>query len=147
MKYLLLLLLLLLAAKSVVAQNILVAPWPDSLPTAHAATDTAAAIHRLFAAKRKTRTVVVVATLVGGAVITTAGFMDPTPYADAAAAVFGVEILAATITELLFYRRYSRAHEQKIIAKYQAHQPPKWLARKLHDSHFRSTSPQAAKTR
>lgn len=148
MRYFLLLLALLLAAGPAVAQNPAVAARPDSLPATQAATDTAAAIHRLFAAKRKRRDIIAAGlglSLVAGTVGSLATAKNPSPsgsllnlggapgsstgnagsQSSASSGDIGWLLCAALswpliVVDYVAYAGYSRKREKKAMADYEA---------------------------
>ena len=106
---------------------------PDSLAASPA--DTAAALHRLFAAQRKKRGYVVGATglLVG------VGLIPSTPpgaiISQRAAVLFwGIPAVGA---ELLYYGAFSRRKEQRAVDAFRAHKLPPGLRRRLKARYFR----------
>jgi len=159
MRYLLLLLALLLAAGPAVAQNPVVAARPDSLPATQAAPDTAAAIHRLFAAKRKRRDIIAAGlglSLVVGTVGSLATAKNPGPsgsilnlggapgsstgnagsQSNASSGATGWLLCAALswpliIIDYVAYARYSRKREEKALADYETKQLPGRLRKRL----------------
>lgn len=142
MKYLLLLLTWLLVAGPAAAQASPVAARPDSLRAAQtmpgraavaAVPDTVAAIHRLFAARRK-RHIIIAGVIVGaaaGATIASSArtdhFLNQKEYAKLygimAAVAIGIDFLAGTA--------FSRSEERQAVADFQEHRLPKYLKRKL----------------
>lgn len=115
-----------------------VAPAPVA-----AAPDTAAALHRLFAAKRKKLLFVVLGTvaaeLAGQAVIgaTVHGGTGIINERDADHFLLALVAVPVVIAEGLFYAQYNRKHEQRAIDSFQAHRLPRHLARQLKARYFR----------
>jgi hypothetical protein len=155
MKCLLLLLVLLLAVKSAVAQNALAVPHPDSLPTAQAAPDTAAAIHWLFAAKRRRQVTVGVATM-GAAVGVLAivslstqqsgrsggsgyGSLLSGPIIDEqalAALAVGVITVPVMLGELVLFGGWSKKKEKRVIEDWEQHRLARFFKRRLKPKYF-----------
>jgi hypothetical protein len=146
------LLLAILAVGPVGAQRLPASALPDSLLLAQPAPDTAAAIRRLFAAKRKR-----CGYLVGGTVVTTAvvagillsapqptpsgggfgilvgGGLDSNAINAAGVCLVGVPVLMA---ELLLCGGWGRKNEQRAINAYEAHQLPSSVKRRLKAKYF-----------
>jgi hypothetical protein len=150
MRYPLCFLALLLAFTSANAQNSLAVTQANSLTVAQAAPDTAAAIHRLFASRRKTCTYVMGGTALavgagslvalnqpnqgtGGGSGFSAG-VDGRPIIATFIGVLGVPVLGA---ELLFLGGWGHRNEQRAIAAFEKHQLPNNLKRKLTPAYFR----------
>lgn len=135
MKCLLLFLVLLLAAKTVVSQNTLAVPQPDSLPVFQAAPDTAAAIHRLFADRRKTSHLLT-GMIVGATAIAFVG--DTRPFSVVAAELPLVVVLVAPfeILILLTHKKYSKKAEVRALRTLQTHQLSPKIKRRLKAHHF-----------
>ena len=130
MRYLLLLLALLLAAGPAAAQTSPLAARPDSLPTAQAAPDTAAAIHRLFAARRVRSYAITGLLVVPGAVsLLVDGHSIGTAVYPIAAAPF-------ELANLICHRRYRRKAEMRALANFQTHQLSPKIRRKLKPKYF-----------
>ena len=146
MKPLLLLLILLLASGLAGAQAPRLAAPPDSLtvPLAIAPTapDTVAALHRLFATKRKNNKRFLAGTAgvaaIGGVVLGTA----PPGFIISEQAGLGIAIIAfvsfpAFVVEAVMAVEYSKKNEQRAIESYQAHQLPRHRVRQLKARYFR----------
>jgi hypothetical protein len=151
MRSLLCSLALLLAVTSIKAQDSLTIPQASSLTAFQAVPDTAAAIHRLFAAKRKTCTYVMggTALAVGAGSLTAlsqpsrgtgggGGFsagVDGRPIIATFIGVLGVPVLGA---ELLLLGGWGHRKEQRAIDAFEKHQLSNNLKRKLTLRYFRS---------
>ncbi len=158
MRFWLFIALLALAGRAAVAQVSLV-PRADLLATAtlaQPATDTVAAIHKLFAKRRRQQTFGAVGIVVGtGAAI---GLISAFAHSsggggggaygitssgsgndDSNITSLGVGILAIPVLagELLYFDRYNRKREREAVSAFEAHQLPKWLRRKLKSKFFR----------
>lgn len=162
MKCLLLLLVLLLAVKSAVAQNILVVPQPDSLPTTQAAPDTAA-IHRLFAAKRRRQVTVGVATMgvaIGALTIVSASNQQTSknrgsgtgllsgPIFDEqtfAALAVGAITVPVMLGELVLFGGWSKKKEQRVIEDLEQHRLARYFKRRLKPKYFVAPPPRASR--
>jgi hypothetical protein len=134
----LLLLSVLLAGSSLVAQA-QVAPVAQ---VAVAAPDTVAALHRLFAAKRKKLLPIVVGTVAAdvagviiiGSTVDSGGFIDGRILGQALTGILGVVVVG---TEVLFYTSiYSKKKEQRAVTAFEAHQLPRDLKRQLKAKYF-----------
>lgn len=145
MKYLFLLATLLLLIQSTTAQVPRQPVWPDSLssvlPTPPATPDTIAALHRLFAAKRKKLKIILLGTAaaeVAGQVITSSTVQSGSIIDDRAISQFFVAVLAVPVVlaEVLFYSQYNQAHEHRAMDKFQSHQLPPHLKRQLKAKYF-----------
>lgn len=144
-------LLALLAAAPALAQT---TPPPTdaarvTTPTTGAA-DTIAALHRLFAARRKLRTVITsglaVSTALGFALAATPA---PIPHSPgfggglniSTGNIIGVGTIVASVpalgVELLYLHRYSRRREAEAVAAFQTHQLTQRLRRRLKPKYFR----------
>jgi len=140
-----LLLAFLLAAGPLLAQNTPAIALPALLAAASPAgvPDTAAAIHRLFAAKRKKLLFILLGTVTaevaGQAVIgaTVHGGTGVINERDADHFLAALVAVPVVIAEGLFYAQYNRKHEQQALAEQQAHQLPKHLRRQLKARYFR----------
>lgn len=132
---------------------------PDSLATAapaHPAPDTLAAIHKLFATRRRQQVFgalsIVAATAVGIAIISATaqsssgagggayGLTVPNATNDGPNTnALGVGILAIPVLagELFYFDRYNREHERQAAAAFNAHRLPGSLRRKLKPRFFR----------
>jgi peptidoglycan/LPS O-acetylase OafA/YrhL len=151
MKHRFLLVALLLASRPGFAQPRRPAARPDTLAMEPAtpAPDTVAALHRLFAAKRKKLLPIVAGTVaadalgiaVVGATVDSRGWVDSRALGQALVGVLGV---VAVGTEVLFYTAtYSRKKEQRAVAAYEAHQLPRHLKRQLKARYFQELPPVA----
>lgn len=107
----------------------LLASWPapaQQLPTPPAlrppaAPDTAAALHRLFAQKRREHTGLATVLLAGGAVFLGAATQSPT--IDGATLPLSISLLSvpAAAAVLVGSGRYSRWREERALAAWRAH--------------------------
>ena len=117
----------------------------DSTLTAASSADSVAAVHRLFAAKRKACGLVIG----GTATVTGIGALSvlngPSPARNSFGGIDGRPIMATMIViaalpvmgaELLFCGGWGRREEARAIAALQAHQPPRYLQRKLKPKYF-----------
>ena len=143
MRYLLLLLALLLAAGPAVAQNPVVAARPDSLPATQAAPDTAAAIHRLFAAKRHQSAAVISATVGTGLLCLLLAentrhsyTIDTTPIVATGISLFSIP---TTAIEIGYYRQFTRRKEQQALVAFQEHKLPERIRRRLRPEYFEAS--------
>lgn len=151
MKHLFLLVALLLASRPGSAQTLPPAPRPDTLArvVATPAPDTVAALHRLFAAKRKKLLPIVAGTIAAdvigigliGATEQGGGFLDPRALDQAVVGFLGVLVVG---TEVLFYTTsYNHKKERRAIAAFEAHQLPRHLKRQLEARYFQNLPPKA----
>lgn len=117
-------------------------PQPAPLASPPAAPDTVAALHRLFAAKRKKLLPIVAGTVAAdaagvaiiGATVEGGGFIDGRIVGQVLTVGAGVAVVAA---EVLFYTTvYSKRKEQRAIAAFEAHQLPRHLRRQLKAKYF-----------
>jgi hypothetical protein len=154
MKNLLLLIVLLLVSIPSAAQDS-TAAHPDSLPTAQTAPDTAAAIHRLFAAKRRRQVTVGVAT-VGAAVGALAivslstqqsgrsggsgyGSLLSGPIIDEqalAALAVGVITVPVMLGELVLFGGWSKKKEKRVLEDWEQHRLARFFKRRLKPKYF-----------
>ena len=152
MKPLLLFVGLLLAAGPAAAQAPRVLASPDAVgapAVAPAAPDTVAALHRLFAAKRKKLVPIVAGTLVAdvagiaviGATVESGGLIDGRVVGQVLTGLLGV---VAMTTEVLFYSaNYGKKKEELAVAAFEAHQLPRHLKRQLKAKYFQELPPAA----
>jgi peptidoglycan/LPS O-acetylase OafA/YrhL len=135
--FLLLALLLLGSARIAQAQQVPPTPY-----TAAQAPDTVAALHRLFAAKRKKLLPIVAGTVAAstagvvivGSTVDSGGFIDDRAVGQALSVIVGV---AAVSAEVLFYSiAYGKTKEQRAVAAFEAHQLPRHLKRQLKAKYF-----------
>jgi hypothetical protein len=149
MRYFFLLLALLLAA-----QILSVATRPDSLVAAQAAPDTAAAIRRLFVAKRHVFRYVALGTLAAAitaiVVVTTApatesrsggggyGFGLGNSGDNRGAVAFGIGLVSVPVllVETLFCAGWSSKKERRALEAWQRHQLSTFYHRKLKPKYF-----------
>jgi len=112
------------------------------LASAPAASDTVAALHRLFAAKRKNNKRSLAGTAgvaaIGGVVLGTA----PPGFIISEQAGLGIAIIAfvsfpAFVVEAVMAMEYNKKNEQRAIDSYQAHQLSRHLTRQLKARYFR----------
>jgi len=156
MKCLLTFWFLLLTVKSAVAQNSLVTPQPDSLLTAQAPPDTAAAIHRLFAAKRRRQVTVGVATMgaaIGALTIVSLsnqqsgrsgggsgyGSLLSGPIIDEqalAALVVGAITVPVMLGELVLFGGWSKKKEKRVITDWEQRRLARFFTRRLKPKYF-----------
>ena len=135
--------LVLLGSRAVSAQGTLVAS-PATAAPATSAPDTVAAIHRLFAAKRKLCTYVVVGTALTTSIGALTALSGPPP-GPGFVSVDGGAIMAQAIMvvslpvvalELLAFGGWGRKKEQLEVAAFNQHCPPQYLKRKLKPKYF-----------
>ena len=158
MRFLLVFIVLWLGSRPVFAQTQAPRP-PDSLATAGVAApapDTLAAIHRLFAAKRKALRYVIGGTALAagvGALIALAAPTDPPVHSGGgfgiltggysaddnalAAIVICVVSVPVMLTEVLFCGGWGRRSERRTVVYFYAHQLPPYMKRKLKLKYFR----------
>ena len=138
LRYCFLLAALLLLGRPAAAQT---PTRPDSLAVSAPAPDTAAALHRLFAAKRQVNKSFLVGalgiTVAGGAVIRTAR-SDFSGISQSATGIL-IELtgLVAVTMELFRPLDYREKKEQRAMADFRAHKLPRYLKRKLKPKYFR----------
>jgi hypothetical protein len=151
---LLLLLLLLTISGQVIGQEMRPATQPDPAIAAQAMApnaDTVAAIHRLFAAKRKVLVPVVGGTVlvaVAGAVVALSaprpssggsgyGSLGPALDSNAIAAT-GIGILSVPVVllEVLCFGGWGQKHEQQAVEAWQQHRLPSYITRRLKARYF-----------
>ena len=121
---------------------------PAALPTSApsmlrpAALDTVAALHRLFAAKRKKLVPIVAGTLAAdvagiaiiGSTVESGGYIDGRVIGQALTGILGVATVSA---EVLFYTTvYGKKKEARAVAALEAHQLPRHLKRQLKAKYF-----------
>ena len=117
---------------------------PSSAPSRlrPAALDTVAALHRLFAAKRKKLVPIVAGTLAAdvagiaiiGATVEGGGYLDGRVIGQALTGILGVATVSA---EVLFYTTvYGKKKEARAVAALEAHQLPRHLKRQLKAKYF-----------
>lgn len=140
--------LLLLASPFARAQDTL-ATRPAVADTARlqpAAADTAAAIHRFFVAARSLRTITVGGTLLVSGVVIGVLLANDTPatnsYNQLGAGALGVVTVPIVLGELLYFgHHYSRRHERRALADWQAHRLAPELRRQLAPTYFALPGP------
>jgi hypothetical protein len=130
MRYFFLFLALLLAAGPAVAQNPVAAARPDSLVAAQAAPDTAAAIHRLFAARRARSYIITGLVVIPWAI----GFLAEGN--SIGAAVYPIAAAPYELANLICHRRYRRKAEMRALANFQMYQLSPKIRRKLKPKYF-----------
>jgi hypothetical protein len=143
----LLLVLLLLSSVTARAQTALPVPRPDSVAQAAVQTDTIAAIHRFYTAKRHARTRVLLVT--GGfflayvAIGNIFGAERYGSYGGDEIRIFNATVLLVPVLsgELLFYGLYSRRHERASIEDFQAHELRRNLRNQLKPKYFQPAPP------
>jgi len=127
------------SALAAAAQTSPLASPPDSLA---ARSDTAAALHRLFVAKRHIRTAVVLGTgggfLLAGAVGNIFGQENYGSYGGDEVRIFNLAVLAVPVlgAELLVFGEYSRRHERLATEDLRAHRLSPHLKRILAPKYF-----------
>lgn len=124
-------------------QPAVASPAAAPLAASAEATDTAAAIHRLFAAKRRVRTAVVAGT---GLVYVLAVVSGPSKYGSydgQAVRIFNYSplLLGALIGEFAYYGRYSRRHERRALDDWQAQRLSPEVRRRLAPRYFGAPGP------
>lgn len=145
MKHVILLIYLLVASNLASAQAPHSVARSDSLAPAVAAApavpDTVAALHRLFAAKRRKLAFILIGTataeLVGQTVVGTTvpggGIIDDRAITQFAVALLTVPVVVA---EVLFYAQYNQKHEARAVEDFQLHRLPRHLRRQLKAKYF-----------
>lgn len=140
MRYLLLLLILLLAASSAEAQRIPTPVLRDSLPATQPVPDTAAAIHRLFAAKRHQSGIAISGTTAVGLLSLLVAENTRHSYTIDAAPIIatGISLLSipAIIAEIGFYRQFTIRKEARALSAFRAHKLPAKIRRLLLPAYF-----------
>jgi hypothetical protein len=130
MRYFFLSLAWLLVTGPALAQTVPIAVPLDSLPVAQAAPDTAAAIHRLFAARWARSYIITGLVVVPGVV----GFLvDGNSIGTAA---YPVAAAPYELANLICHRRYRRKAEARALLAFQAHQLSPKIRRKLKSKYF-----------
>lgn len=129
----------LLAARPIVTQA--QQATPAAAPTL-AAPDTLAAIHRLYAAKRKKLLPIVTGTVAAdvvgialiGATVDGGGYVDGRVIGQGLTGLLGLVVVG---TEVLFYTSvYGKQREARAVAAFEAHQLPRHLRRQLKPRYF-----------
>lgn len=140
MRYLFLFLVLLLAASPAVAQRLPTIARPDSLLGAQPAADTAAAIHRLFAAKRHQSAIVLSATVGTGLLSLLlaentrhSSAIDATPVIATGISLLGIP---ATITEIGYYRQFTRRKKEQALSAFEENKLSDKIKRQLRPAYF-----------
>jgi peptidoglycan/LPS O-acetylase OafA/YrhL len=147
---LLLLLLLLTITSQVLGQGMRPATQPDSAVAVQAMApnvDTVAAIHRLFAAKRKRTLHFAIGTVgvagIGVVLIGTASSgWDGLGQAVLGATLVALVALPAVVAEAVTAADYNKKSERRTVEEFHAHKLPRYLKRKLKPKYFQE--PQAA---
>jgi hypothetical protein len=103
---------------------------PDSLPVAQAATDTAAAIHRLFAAMR------VRSYVITGLLVTPGALGLLVDGNSIGTAVYPIAAAPYELANLICHRRYRRKAEKRTLLNFQTHQLSPKIRRKLKPKYF-----------
>jgi hypothetical protein len=146
---LLLALLLLLASPTFAQGSAAALASPVAAPAVTATPDTLAALHRLFAAKRKKLMPIVAGTLVAdvagvviiGSTVDSGGYVDGRAIGQAFTVILGVVVVGA---EVLFYTSaYGKTKEQRAVAAFEAHRLPRHLKRQLKARYFQELPPVA----
>jgi hypothetical protein len=116
----------------------LASPTAAPLAALPAATDTAAAIHRLFAAKRRLRTAVVAGTGLLYVIAVVSGPDKYGSYDGQFVRIFNYSpfLLGAVIGEFAYYGRYSHLRERRALDDWQAHRLSPEVRRRLAPRHF-----------
>ncbi len=114
----------------------------NSLATAtpaQPAADTVAAIHKLFAKRRRQQTLGALGIVVGTAVAVTAVGSTRSASNTAYLSAVGIGFLAipVLVVELLHFDRYNRKRERQAVSAFGTHHLPKWLRRELKPKFFR----------
>ena len=141
MHRLLLLAALWLIGYAAVAQATPPLPRPEApaLAGPGAPTDTVAALHRLFAERRRRRNVIVGVTggLTLAAVVSIASDNHGSgDFAGVIAVFYGILGGVVATSELFFFKKYSTKNEQRAVDSFQAHRLPDELRRKLKPQYF-----------
>jgi len=130
----------LLASESAAGQAPRLAGQPSALASQAlpAAPDTAAALHRLFAARRQRRNLIAIGS-VGAAMVGTATM--PTKPSDILttgdyAKLYGLGAAAIILVDFVFGDEYSRKNEQRAVASFEAHRLSRHLKRRLRARYF-----------
>jgi hypothetical protein len=118
-------------------------PTATPLAASPAATDTAAAIHRLFTAKRRLRAAVVAGT---GLVYVLAVVAGPDKYGSYSGSFvrtfnYSPFLLGAVIGEFAYYGRYSNRHERLALEDWQAQHLSPEVRRRLAPRYFVAPAP------
>ncbi|RZK25491.1 MAG: hypothetical protein EOO63_15960 [Hymenobacter sp.] len=129
MKSLLLLLVLLLVAFSGIAQDSATARPNLSLAT-QTAPDTAAAIHRLFAARR------VRSYAITGLIVVPGALAFAVDGNSIGTAVYPIAAAPYELANLICHRRYRKKAEERALLAFQAHQLSSKIGRKLKPKYF-----------
>jgi hypothetical protein len=151
MKHFFLFAALLLASRPGLAQTPPLATPPAASATGPAtpAPDTVAALHRLFAAKRKKLLPIAAGTMAAdalgiaavGATVEGGGLIDARALGQVLVGMLGVVVVG---TEVLFYTTtYSHKKEQRAVAAFESHQLPRHLKRQLKARYFQDLPPMA----
>ena len=137
-------LLFLLAAGPALAQNSSLATRPDSLSVAQVVPDTAAAIHRLFVAKRHQSAAVISVTVATGLLgLLLAENTRHTNTIDATPIVAtGVSLLSipATAVEIAYYQQFTHRKERLALTAFKEHKLPERIKRHLRPVDFEASS-------
>jgi hypothetical protein len=140
MKRSLLLAGLLAVSGPLAAQSLPAVAMAGSLATppvaAAAAPDTVDALHRLFAARRRQRNMLVAGTVVGAMVGTAATPPDRLLSTNDYAKLYGLAAAAVIIIYFVCGDTYSYKEEQRAVASFGSHQLPKYLKRRLKSCYF-----------
>ena len=140
MRCFLLLLALWCGANRAIAQSATPAASPEAMRPLASAPDTAAAIHRLFAAKRHQSGIVIGGTVFTGllsllvAENTRHGAtIEPTPILAT-----GISLLSipATVAEIGYYRQFTRRKEARALGAFKEHNLPSKIKQQLRPVYF-----------
>lgn len=114
-------------------------PGAPALAAPGAPADTVAALHQLFAERRRRRNVIVGVTggLTLAAVVSIASDdQGSNGFSGVIAGFFGILGGSVVASELFFFRKYRPAKEQRAVESFQAHRLPGELRRKLKPRFF-----------
>lgn len=144
-------LLFLLLLRTVVAPAQSRPPLALADSVAAAPLDSAAALHHLFAVKRNTRTVLLVATVLAGGIslfvdnLFGSDKISPLSQLASQGRTVGLTLIAGT-GELLYYRQYNREKEQLALQALAQHRLPAELKRRLKPRYFKLSALSTAQT-
>lgn len=155
MRYLLILVGLLCCPNAVFAQVAAPSARPDTLVTAPAAPDTAAAIHRLFAGQHLHRDLIITGLGAGAFVVAAISSSTGNNSSGHGSSGYGslggggldfsgadfLLLYAIPATPLILldyvvYANYSRKREKRVVEEFRAHRLPAQLRRKLKPRYF-----------
>jgi hypothetical protein len=142
MRLLLLIVLLMNAVSGASAQSATLARPADSLALGSVSTDTVAALHKLFVAKRHVRTPVTLGTVGAFALAAELGDIfgqeNYGGYGGNEVRIFQLTLLAIPVLsfELLYFGHYSRRNERRAIRQFEAHKLSPSIRRHLTPAYF-----------